>query len=150
MKKILACLLTAAMLFSFSPLCFASEALPEMQVEVKAKAAVLMDAGSGKVLMAQNAHEKLYPASVTKIMTLLLVTEAIDSGKISLTDMVTVSKEAAEKGGSQIWLEVGEQMSVEDMIKSVVISSANDAACALAEFVSGSEESVEKFNDWAE
>lgn len=98
-EKILVCLLTAAMLFSFAPMCFAFEALPEMQVEVKAKAAVLMDAGSGKVLMAQNAHEKLYPASVTKIMTLLLVTEAIDSGKISLTDMVTVSKEAAEKAG---------------------------------------------------
>lgn len=150
MKKILACLLTTAMLFSFAPMCFASEALPEMQVEVKAKAAVLMDAGSGKVLMAQNAHEKLYPASVTKIMTLLLVTEAIDSGKISLTDMVTVSKEAAEKGGSQIWLEVGEQMSVDDLLKASAVASANDACEALAEYVAGSSDAfVRQMNERA-
>lgn len=150
MKKILACLLTAAMLFSFSPMCFASEALPEMQVEVKAKAAVLMDADSGKVLMAQNAHEKLYPASVTKIMTLLLVTEAIDSGKISLTDMVTVSQEAAEKGGSQIWLEVGEQMSVDDLLKASAVASANDACEALAEYVAGSSDAfVRQMNERA-
>lgn len=150
MKKLLACLLTFAMLFSFSPLCFASEALPEMQVEVKAKAAVLMDADSGKVLMAQNAHEKLYPASVTKIMTLLLVTEAIDSGKISLTDMVTVSQEAAEKGGSQIWLEVGEQMSVDDLLKASAVASANDACEALAEYVAGSSDAfVRQMNERA-
>ena len=151
MKKLLACLLTTAMLFSFAPMCFASEALPEMQVEVKAKAAVLMDAGSGKVLMAQNAHEKLYPASVTKIMTLLLVTEAIDSGKISLTDMVTVSKEAAEKGGSQIWLEVGEQMSVDDLLKASAVASANDACEALAEYVAGSSDAfVRQMNERAQ
>ena len=151
MNKLLACLFTAAMLFSVSPLCFASEALPEMQVEVKAKAAVLMDADSGKVLMAQNAHEKLYPASVTKIMTLLLVTEAIDSGKISLTDMVTVSKEAAEKGGSQIWLEVGEQMSVDDLLKASAVASANDACEALAEYVAGSSEAfVRQMNERAQ
>lgn len=150
MKKLLACLLTTAMLFSFAPMCFASEALPEMQVEVKAKAAVLMDAGSGKVLMAQNAHEKLYPASVTKIMTLLLVTEAIDSGKISLTDIVTVSKEAAEKGGSQIWLEVGEQMSVDDLLKASAVASANDACEALAEYVAGSSDAfVRQMNERA-
>lgn len=151
MKKLLACLLTTAMLFSFAPMCFASEALPEMQVEVKAKAAVLMDADSGKVLMAQNAHEKLYPASVTKIMTLLLVTEAIDSGKISLTDMVTVSKEAAEKGGSQIWLEVGEQMSVDDLLKASAVASANDACEALAEYVAGSSDAfVRQMNERAQ
>lgn len=151
MKKLLACLLTTAMLFSFAPMCFAFEALPEMQVEVKAKAAVLMDAGSGKVLMAQNAHEKLYPASVTKIMTLLLVTEAIDSGKISLTDMVTVSKEAAEKGGSQIWLEVGEQMSVDDLLKASAVASANDACEALAEYVAGSSDAfVRQMNEHAQ
>lgn len=150
MKKLLACLLSFAMLFSFSPLCFASEALPEMQVDVKAKAAVLMDADSGKVLMAQNAHEKLYPASVTKIMTLLLVTEAIDSGKISLTDMVTVSQEAAEKGGSQIWLEVGEQMSVDDLLKASAVASANDACEALAEYVAGSSDAfVRQMNERA-
>lgn len=150
MKKLLACLLSFALLFSFSTLCFASEALPEMQVDVKAKAAVLMDAGSGKVLMAQNAHEKLYPASVTKIMTLLLVTEAIDSGKISLADMVTVSQEAAEKGGSQIWLEVGEQMSVDDLLKASAVASANDACEALAEYVAGSSDAfVRQMNERA-
>lgn len=151
MKKLLSSLLTFLMLFCFAPMCFAAETLPEMQVEIKAKAAVLMDASSGKVLMAQNAHEKLYPASVTKIMTLLLVTEAIDSGKISLTDMVTVSKEAAEKGGSQIWLEVGEQMSVDDLLKAGAVASANDACEALAEYVAGSSDAfVRQMNERAQ
>jgi D-alanyl-D-alanine carboxypeptidase (penicillin-binding protein 5/6) len=104
------------------------------------KSAILMEAATGAVLYEQNADEALPPASVTKIMTLLLVMEAIDEGKIKLDDTVTASERAASMGGSQIFLKVGEQMSVEDMIKSVVISSANDAACALAEFVSGSEE----------
>lgn len=151
MKKLLSCLLTFLMFFCFAPMCFAAETLPEMQVEIKAKAAVLMDASSGKVLMAQNAHEKLYPASVTKIMTLLLVTDAIDSGKISLTDMVTVSKEAAEKGGSQIWLEVGEQMSVDDLLKASAVASANDACEALAEYVAGSSDAfVRQMNERAQ
>ncbi len=108
------------------------------------KSAVLMEAETGRILYAKNPDEALPPASVTKVMTLLLVMEAVDSGKIKLDDMVTASEHAASMGGSQIYLKVGEQMSVEDMIKSVVISSANDAACALAEFVSGSEESFVK------
>ena len=105
--------------------------------ELNCKSAVLMDAGSGTVLYEQNAAEALPPASVTKIMTLLLVMEAIKDGKIKLDDQVSTSETAASMGGSQIYLEVGETMSVEDMIKSVVISSANDAAVALAEHVSG-------------
>lgn len=108
------------------------------------KSAILMEASTGRVLYEQNADEALPPASVTKVMTLLLVMEAIESGKIKLGDMVTTSERAASMGGSQIYLEEGEQMSVEDMIKSVVIASANDAACALAEFVAGSEEEFVK------
>lgn len=116
-------------------------------VEVEAPSVILMEAESGTVLFEKNADEVRHPASVTKVMTLLLVFEAIDSGKIKMTDSVTVSERAASMGGSQVFLEVGEKMSVEDMIKSVVISSANDAAVALAEFVEGSESAfVDKMN----
>ena len=108
--------------------------------EVKAKSAVLMDVETGTLLSEQNAHEKLHPASVTKVMTLLLIMEAIDSGKISWQDTVTASEAAAAKGGSQIYLKVGEQMSVEDMVKAIAVSSANDCACAMAEHIAGSEE----------
>jgi len=107
--------------------------------EVKAKSAVLMDVQTGTVLCEQNAHEPLAPASVTKVMTLLLIMEAIDSGKISWEDMVTASEAAAAKGGSQIYLKVGETMSVSDMVKSIAVSSANDCACAMAEHLAGSE-----------
>lgn len=130
------------------PLSFYTRAVNEMHFE--AKSVILTEASTGRVLYESNADEALPPASVTKIMTLLLVMEAIDEGKISLDDMVPVSNNAASMGGSQIYLEAGEQMSVDDMIKSVVVSSANDAAVALAEFVSGSEELfVEKMNERA-
>lgn len=122
-----------------------------VSLDLACKSAILMDAATGTVLYEQNADEALPPASVTKIMTLLLVMEAIDAGAIKLTDMVSTSANAASMGGSQIFLEEGEQMSVEDMVKSVVISSANDAAVALAEFVAGSEEAfVERMNKRAE
>ena len=115
--------------------------------EVKAKSAVLMDVETGTVLSEQNAHEPLAPASVTKVMTLLLIMEAIDSGKIRWEDMVTASEEAAAKGGSQIFLKVGETMSVSDLVKSIAVSSANDAACAMAEHLAGSESAfVERMN----
>ncbi len=114
------------------------------------KSAILMEATTGKVIYEQNADEALPPASVTKVMTLLLVMEAIDEGRISLSDQVRTSAHAASMGGSQIFLKEGEEMSVEDMVKSVVIASANDAACALAEHVSGSEEAfVKKMNERA-
>ncbi|MBR2622338.1 MAG: D-alanyl-D-alanine carboxypeptidase [Clostridia bacterium] len=137
-----------------SSLMFSSSALeleaPENTLELNCKSAVLMEASTGKVLYAQNPDEALPPASVTKIMTLLLVMEAIDSGKISLNDMVSASEYAASMGGSQVYLKVGETMSVEDMLKSVVISSANDAAVALAEFVSGDVNTfVKQMNDRA-
>ena len=107
--------------------------------EVKAKSAVLMDVHTGTVLCEQNAHESLAPASVTKVMTLLLIMEAIDSGKIRWDDTVTASETAAAKGGSQIYLKVGETMTVSDMVKSIAVSSANDCACAMAEHLAGSE-----------
>ena len=106
---------------------------------VDAKSAILIEAETGTVLFSQNAEEALPPASVTKIMTLLLVMEALDSGKIGLSDTVSVSEYAASMGGSQVFLEAGERMSVEELIKCTVIASANDAAVALAEHVSGSE-----------
>ncbi len=110
------------------------------ETEITAPAAVLMDANSGKILFEKNAHDQRPCASITKVMTLTLVMEAIDSGKIHLDDVVTTSAHAASMGGSDIWLEEGEQMSVDDMIKATAVASANDAAVALAEFVSGSED----------
>ncbi len=107
--------------------------------EVAAKSAILMDAATGTILFEQNAHEKLPPASVTKVMTMLLIMEAIDSGRLRWEDTVTASETAAAKGGSQIYLKVGETMSVSDMLKSIAVSSANDCACAMAEHLQGSE-----------
>ena len=115
--------------------------------EVAAKSAVLMDVETGTVLSEQNAHEPLAPASVTKVMTMLLIMEAIDSGKIRWEDTVTASEAAASKGGSQVYLKVGETMTVSDMVKSIAVSSANDCACAMAEHLAGSEAAfVEQMN----
>ena len=113
--------------------------LPAHAVElpVEAKAALLMEKETGQVLFAQNEHEKLEPASVTKVMTLLLVMEAMDRGELKYEDMVTVSANAASMGGSQVYLSEGEQISVEELLKAVCVSSGNDAAVALAEQVAG-------------
>lgn len=120
------------------------------QLSIPAPSAILMEKETGKVIYEKNADEKLEPASVTKIMTILLVIEAIEAGKISLDEMVTTSAHAASHGGTQIYLEEGEQMTVRDMLKSVVVSSANDAAVALAEHISGSEETfVARMNERA-
>ncbi len=105
---------------------------------LNATSVILMEYQTGRVLYEQNADEQLPPASITKIMTLLLVMEAIEKGKLTWEENVTTSEKAASMGGSQIFLKVGEQMSVRDMVKSVVIASANDAAAALAEHLSGS------------
>ena len=110
-----------------------------LDLNVAAKSALLMDVATGTILYEQNAHEPLAPASVTKVMTMLLIMEAIDSGKIGWDDSVTASEAAAAKGGSQIYLKVGESMSVSDMVKSIAVSSANDCACAMAEHLAGSE-----------
>ena len=118
-----------------------------VDMKIEAKSALLMDAATGTVLYEQNSHEPLAPASVTKVMTMLLIMEAIDSGKIGWNDTVTASEEAAAKGGSQIYLKVGETMSVADMVKSIAVSSANDCACAMAEHIAGSEGAfVEQMN----
>ena len=139
--KISAILLAILFLFSLSLAVTAKEAVisESEQEALPCRSAILMDAATGAVLLEQNADEALPPASVTKIMTLLLVMEALESGRIAWTDMVTASANAASMGGSQVYLKEGESMSVEDMLKSVVIASANDCAVALAEFVSGSE-----------
>ena len=107
--------------------------------EVAGKSALLMDMETGTVLYAQNEHEQLAPASVTKVMTMLLIMEAIDDGRIGWNDTVIASEAAAAKGGSQIYLRVGESMTVTDMLKSIAVSSANDCACAMAEHIAGSE-----------
>ena len=117
------------------------------QAELPADGAILMDAATGTVLYEQNAHAPLPPASVTKVMTMLLIMEAIDDGRIAWDDPVTASDAAAGKGGSQIYLKAGEVMTVAELLKSVAVSSANDAACALAEHIAGSEAAfVEQMN----
>lgn len=140
MKKIF--VFTLLIVVIILPCSFLSFA--EGEIDIKAKSAVLMDASTGEVLFSLNENEKAYPASVTKIMPLLLFMEAIDSGKMSLTDMVTASNNAAGKGGSQIWLKEGEAMSVDDLLKATAIGSANDACTALGEHIAGSEEAFVK------
>ena len=116
-------------------------------LEVAGKSAVLMDVATGTVLYESNSHEPLAPASVTKVMTMLLIMEAIDGGVLGWDDPVTASEEAAAKGGSQIYLKAGETMTVSDMLKSIAVSSANDCACAMAEHLAGSEAAfVERMN----
>ncbi len=143
MRKIFCLFLLTSLLLGSLPVSAAGP-------QVAGKSAVLMDAATGTVLAEQNAHEKLAPASVTKVMTMLLIMEAIDSGKIGWEDSVTASEAAAAKGGSQIYLKAGETMTVTDMVKSIAVSSANDCACAMAEHIAGSESAfVEKMNQRA-
>ena len=108
-------------------------------LEVNAASAVLMDAATGRVLLEKDAHEPLAPASVTKLMALLIAVEAVEKGRASLEDMVTTSPEASSMGGSQVYLEVGEQMSLKDMLLAVAVGSGNDASVAVAEHIGGSE-----------
>ncbi len=140
MKKLICWILAPILILSLLLPVFAAP-------EIAAPSAILVEAATGQTLFEQNAHERLRPASVTKIMTLLLVMEALESGKISWDDTVTASAAAAGKGGSQVYLREGEQMTMEEMLKSVVVASANDCATALAEHVSGSESAfVEEMN----
>lgn len=144
MKKILSVFLIVILLLPTFVLYTQAEEVP---FDLSCASAVLMEARTGKILYEKNAEKALPPASVTKVMTLLLVMEAVASGKVSWDDTVSVSEHAASMGGSQIYLKVGETMPLSDMVKSVVIASANDAAVALAEHVSGSEEAfVAKMN----
>lgn len=135
-KKLLAAALAAALLALPAPAAQAASGTPT----VNCGAAVLMEKETGTILYEQNSHDKLEPASVTKIMTLLLVMEAVDSDRISPDQTVTISAHAVSMGGSQIWLKEGEQMTVHDLLKAVAVVSANDGAVALAELVAGSEE----------
>ena len=134
MKRLGWILVVISLLLGLLP--FAAQAA---NLEVEAKSALLMDVATGTILYEQNAHQALAPASVTNVMTMLLIMEAIDSGKIGWGDSVTTSEAAAAKGGSQVFLKVGESMTVEDMVKSIAVSSANDCACAMAEHLAGSE-----------
>ncbi len=144
MKKIVIFIL-ALSLFSAVPVKSYAK-----QEQIKAKSSILMCMDTKEVLIEDNAYEHLSPASVTKIMSILLIMEAIDSKQISLKDTVTASENAVSKGGSQIWLEVGEKMTVDELLKAVIIASANDACTLLAEYVAGSDSAfVDKMNERA-
>ena len=154
MKRTLTAVLAAFLLWQVVPTAFAATentaGASGAKVAVSAKSVILVERETGTVLYQQAEHEKLEPASVTKVMTMLLVAEAIDAGQISLDDQVTCSAYAASMGGSQVYLEEGEQMSVHDLLKSVAVASGNDAAVVLAEYLAGSEpEFVDKMNQRA-
>lgn len=136
-NKIISVIMTLIMLVGITSVCASAV---DMKVEVKSKAALLMDASSGKILMANNENEKLYPASVTKIMSMLLITEALDNSKISLSDEVKAGIDAISKGGSQIWLKENEVFTVDELLKATAVYSANDACTALGIHLAGSEE----------
>ncbi len=145
MKKLLSLLLVFMLSPSFLPA--AALAAP---IEANAKSLILMEKESGIPLFEENSHEALEPASVTKVMTLLLIMEALESGRIQTEDMVVTSANAAGMGGSQVFLKEGEQMSVDDMLKAIAIASANDASVAMAEHLAGSESAfVEQMNQRA-
>lgn len=134
MKRVISLILVLSFVLSF-PIC--ANATENKKLNVKSS--ILMSLDTGDVIKQNNAYEHLSPASVTKLMSILLILEAIDSGKIKLTDEVAATENAVSKGGSQIWLEVGEKMSVNDLFKAVVIASANDACTLLGEYVAGSD-----------
>lgn len=145
MKKVTTLLLAAVLLAGMLPRRAAA-----VDLNLNAKSALLMDVATGTVLYEKECHERLAPASVTKVMTMLLIMEALDDGRIHLDDQVTASETAAAKGGSQIYLKAGETMPVSDMLKSIAVSSANDCACAMAELIAGSESAfVEQMNQRA-
>ncbi|MCI5687935.1 MAG: D-alanyl-D-alanine carboxypeptidase [Emergencia sp.] len=128
-----------------------TEEQKKANLNLDVKAAVLIDADTGKVLYQQDAHKELPPASVTKVMTMLLAMEAVEDGKVKLTDPVTISERAASMGGSQMYMEVGETHTLEELLEGIAIVSANDACVATAEYIAGSEEVfVEKMNKRAQ
>ena len=135
MKKLLCGMITFLLLVSMP--------IPVMAApEIDAPSYILMEASTGKVICEQNADERRSPASITKIMTLILIFDALDAQKISLDDVVTVSEHAASMGGSQVFLEPGETQTVDTMIKCISVASANDACVAMAEFIAGSEDAL--------
>ena len=134
MKKVLLLIIS---MFLFVPYVYAEES---NKLAPNAKSAILIEASTGEILYEANSHEKLAPASMTKMMSLLLIMESIDAGVINLDDMITISANASAMGGSQILLETGEQMSVDDLLKGIAVASGNDAVVALAEAIGGTEE----------
>lgn len=136
MKKVLCFVLMCLMLIQCSVMPVKAE---ELKLAESAKSAILLEPTTGEIIFEKNSHEKLHPASMTKMMSMLLIIEAIENGVISWDEMVTVSENAASMGGSQILLEVGEQMSVHDLFKGIAVASGNDAVVAMAEKIGGSE-----------
>ena len=167
MRKFLSCFILSVLLsFVISPfaLSFSSSSFvwsedfstvetsvnEPTNLELVAESAILIEQSSGKILYEKNSHEQLRPASVTKVMSILLIMEALDSGKISLTDKVPCSEKASKMGGSQIWLDPRETLTVDEMLRAICIASANDCTVAMAEYLTGSEEAfVEKMNEKA-
>lgn len=149
-KKILSVILCVFILFNTVINSKAIDENNNFAENLECESAVLLDAESGAILSEKNPHIHRAPASITKIMTMLLIMEAIDNGSVSLEDKVRVSENAKIMGGSEIWLEVGEELSLNDMIKAIAVASANDGAVAVAEFLCGSEEEfVKKMNEKA-
>ncbi|SHI34016.1 D-alanyl-D-alanine carboxypeptidase family protein [Propionispora hippei] len=147
-RKIVSAILTVLLLLltSLAPIYAANTKEKSTQLTTTAESAVLMDA-NGTVLFEKDSHKRLPPASVTKIMTLLLAVEAVEQGKVSLTDEVSISENAYKQGGSQIWLEPGERMSLRELLIAIAVVSANDAAMAVMEHIYGSEQAgVEAMN----
>lgn len=139
MKKLSSIILAIILIITPANLAFANN--DNTNINISSKSAILMDVGSGQVLYEKNSHEKLPPASVTKVMTMLLICEALDSGKIKIDDQVQVSEIASSMGGSQIFLEPGESQTVDTLLKGIAVASANDACVAMAEYIAGSVES---------
>jgi D-alanyl-D-alanine carboxypeptidase (penicillin-binding protein 5/6) len=150
MKKFLSLALMTIFVLISSTTAFAAGTKKEDNLKLNCKAGLVMEFNTGKIVYEFNSHEKLPPASVTKIMTMLLTMEAVDSGKIKLSDKVTISARSKSMGGSTMYLETGELRTVEELLKGVAIESANDAAIALAEYIGGTEEAfVDKMNERA-
>ena len=138
MKRITSFIICISVLLSSCAVFAEGETAPDLAVD--ARAAILIEQDSGEVMYEMNSDEQMPIASVTKIMTMLLIMEAVDSGQIALDDMVTVSENAMSYGGSTMFLEAGEKLSVNDMLKGIAVASANDGCVAMAEFLAGSED----------
>lgn len=152
MKRALSFVLAIVLMFSLASNSFATDVkTTDVTENMPCKSALLMEQETGKILLEKNIDEQCAPASLTKIMTMLLIIEAVEKGEVSLTDKVSISPEAKIMGGSEIWLSVGETMSLHDILKAIAVASANDGAVAAAEFLAGSEKAfVEKMNEKAQ
>lgn len=141
--------------FTYSPFIWSEDSVttstsPEINLNLESESYILIEQNSGQILYEHNSHEQLRPASVTKVMSILLIMEALDNGQISLEDKIPCSEKASKMGGSQIWLDVREELTVNEMLKAICVASANDCTVAMAEFLAGSEEAfVEKMNNRA-